>query len=80
MPEVSVSTSFETERLGDRDRTRLSRLARLQTSTITTDQRAATVLVTPDTQALIGEFGVERFGQPLFFPAVDRTGEELGVD
>jgi tungstate transport system substrate-binding protein len=25
-------------------------------------------LVTPETQALIGHFGVDRFGQPLFFP------------
>ena len=39
----------------------------------------ASFLVTPSTQALIGEFGVDRFGQPLFFPAADRTDEELGV-
>jgi tungstate transport system substrate-binding protein len=36
-------------------------------------------LVTPDTQALIGRFGVDRFGQPLFFPAADKADEELGV-
>ena len=39
----------------------------------------ASFLVTPSTQALIGQFGVDRFGQPLFFPAADRTDEELGV-
>ncbi len=36
-------------------------------------------LVTPNVQALIGEFGLDRFGQPLFFPAADKTDEELGV-
>ena len=36
-------------------------------------------LVAPDTQAVSGPFGVERFGQPLFFPAADKTDEELGV-
>lgn len=36
-------------------------------------------LVTPNTQALIGQFGLDRFGQPLFFPAADKTDEELGV-
>ncbi len=36
-------------------------------------------LVTPSIQALIGEFGVDRFGQPLFFPAADKTDEALGV-
>ena len=36
-------------------------------------------LVAPNTQALIGQFGLDRFGQPLFFPAADKTDEELGV-
>jgi len=36
-------------------------------------------MVAPETQALIGQFGVDRFGQPLFFPAADKTDEELGV-
>ena len=39
----------------------------------------ADFLVAADTQAQIGQFGVDRFGQPLFFPAADKTDEELGV-
>jgi tungstate transport system substrate-binding protein len=39
----------------------------------------AEFMVAPETQALIGRFGVDRFGQPLFFPAADKTDEELGV-
>jgi tungstate transport system substrate-binding protein len=34
-------------------------------------------LVKPDVQALIGEFGRDRYGQPLFFPAAGRTEAEL---
>ncbi len=30
-------------------------------------------------QQAIGQFGVDRFGQPLFFPAAHLTDEELGV-
>ncbi|NPA27168.1 MAG: solute-binding protein [Chloroflexi bacterium] len=33
--------------------------------------------VSPETQAMIGEFGVEKYGQPLFFPAAHMTEEEL---
>ena len=36
-------------------------------------------LVAPETQAVVSEFGVSRFGQPLFFPAATMTDEELGV-
>jgi tungstate transport system substrate-binding protein len=36
-------------------------------------------LLMPETQSVIGQFGVDRFGQPLFFPAAERTDEELGV-
>ncbi|MFN0073972.1 MAG: substrate-binding domain-containing protein [Chloroflexota bacterium] len=36
-------------------------------------------ILAPETQAIIGQFGVEKFGQPLFFPAADKTDEELGV-
>ena len=32
----------------------------------------AQFMVAPDTQKIIGEFGVEKFGQPLFFPDVDK--------
>ncbi|NPA06421.1 MAG: solute-binding protein [Chloroflexi bacterium] len=33
--------------------------------------------VSPETQELIGQFGVEKYGQPLFFPAAHLTEEEL---
>ncbi len=33
--------------------------------------------VQPETQALIGQYGVDRYGQPLFFPAADKTEAEL---
>ena len=36
-------------------------------------------LTTPETQALIGEFGKDRFGQPLFFPDADKTDADLGL-
>jgi tungstate transport system substrate-binding protein len=39
----------------------------------------ATFMVSPETQQMIGTFGVEKFGQPLFFPAATMTDEELGV-
>ena len=32
------------------------------------------------TQKLIGEFGVDRFGQPLFFPDANKTNADLGVE
>lgn len=37
-------------------------------------------MVAPETQAVIGEFGTEQFGQPLFFPDADKTDEELGLE
>jgi tungstate transport system substrate-binding protein len=40
-------------------------------------QSYAEWLVRPDVQALIGEFGRDRYGQPLFYPAADRTEAEL---
>ncbi len=39
----------------------------------------AEFLVSAETQAIIGQFGVERFGQPLFFPDANKKEEELGV-
>ncbi len=33
--------------------------------------------VQPETQALIGQFGVDRYGQPLFFPAAGKSEDEL---
>ncbi len=40
----------------------------------------AEFMTSPDTQALIKEFGVEEFGQPLFFPDADKTDADLGLD
>jgi tungstate transport system substrate-binding protein len=42
-------------------------------------QAFADFVVSPETQATIGEFGVARLGQPLFFPAATMTDEQLGV-
>lgn len=39
----------------------------------------ADFMVAPFTQETVGTFGVERFGQPLFFPAATMTDEQLGV-
>ena len=36
-------------------------------------------IVSPETQALIGSFGVDKYGQQLFFPAATMTDDELGV-
>jgi tungstate transport system substrate-binding protein len=33
-----------------------------------------------ETQAVIGEFGVDKFGQPLFFPDADKTDADLGLE
>lgn len=35
-------------------------------------------LIAPSTQEIIGQFGVDRFGQPLFFPDANKTDEEPG--
>jgi tungstate transport system substrate-binding protein len=37
-------------------------------------------LTAPDTQAVIGEFGKDKFGQPLFFPDADKTDADLGLE
>jgi tungstate transport system substrate-binding protein len=42
-------------------------------------QAFANFMVDPATQAMIGEFGVEEWGEPLFFPDADKTDEELGL-
>ena len=39
----------------------------------------ADFIVAPDTQTAIGQFGLEKFGQPLFFPAAAMTYADLGV-
>jgi tungstate transport system substrate-binding protein len=33
----------------------------------------------PETQKVIGEFGVDKFGQPLFYPDADKTDADLGL-
>ncbi len=38
----------------------------------------ADFLVSPETQAVIGGFGVEKFGRPLFVPVAGRREEDLG--
>jgi tungstate transport system substrate-binding protein len=39
----------------------------------------AKFMTAPDTQSVIGKFGVEAFGQPLFFPDADKTDADLGL-
>jgi tungstate transport system substrate-binding protein len=39
----------------------------------------ADFLIAPSTQETVSTFGVEKFGQPLFFPAATMTDEQLGV-
>jgi tungstate transport system substrate-binding protein len=36
-------------------------------------------IVSPETQTLIGQFGVAKYGQQLFFPAATMTDTQLGV-
>lgn len=40
----------------------------------------ANFLISEETQAVIAEFGVEKFGQPLFFPDAGKTDADLGLD
>lgn len=39
----------------------------------------ASFMIAEGTQSLIGEFGVDKFGQPLFFPDADKTDADLGL-
>jgi tungstate transport system substrate-binding protein len=39
----------------------------------------ANFLIEPATQKVIGEFGLDKFGQPLFFPDADKTDADLGL-
>ena len=39
----------------------------------------ADFMVAPQTQSVIGTFGVEKFGQPLFVPVAGKKEDELGV-
>lgn len=36
-------------------------------------------MIAPSTQKIIGQFGVDKFGAPLFFPDADKTDEDLGL-
>lgn len=40
----------------------------------------ANFIVDPATQKIIGEFGIEKFGQPLFVPDAGKDPAELGLD
>jgi tungstate transport system substrate-binding protein len=40
----------------------------------------ADFLTSEEGQAMIGEFGVDKFGQPLFFPDADKTDADLGLE
>ncbi len=40
----------------------------------------ASFLSDDTTQALIADFGVEQYGQPLFFPDADKTDADLGLE
>lgn len=40
----------------------------------------ANFLTSAETQAFIGDFGVEKYGQPLFFPDADKTDVDLGLE
>jgi len=39
----------------------------------------AKFMTDPDTQEVIGQFGVDKFGQPLFYPDADKTDADLGL-
>jgi len=39
----------------------------------------ANFMADPATQTIIGEFGLDKFGQPLFFPDADKTDADLGL-
>ncbi len=39
----------------------------------------ADFLVAPETQRVIGDFGRDKYGQPLFFPDAGRTEDEVGL-
>lgn len=40
----------------------------------------AKFLISDETQSLIGKFGIEKYGQPLFTPDAGKTASELGLD
>ena len=40
----------------------------------------AAFMIDPSIQDVIGKFGVDKFGQPLFFPDADKTDADLGLE
>jgi tungstate transport system substrate-binding protein len=40
----------------------------------------AEFMTAAETQAVIGEFGVDKYGEPLFFPDADKTDGDLGLE
>ena len=42
-------------------------------------QAFARFMIDADTQKTIGEFGVDKYGQPLFYPDADKTDADLGL-
>jgi tungstate transport system substrate-binding protein len=40
----------------------------------------AEFMTAAETQAVIGEFGVDKYGEPLFFPDADKTDADLGLE
>lgn len=40
----------------------------------------ANFMTSTDTQVMIGQFGMEKFGQALFFPDADKTDADLGLE
>jgi tungstate transport system substrate-binding protein len=39
----------------------------------------AEFMTAPETQAVIGKFGLEQYGQPLFYPDAEKTDADLGL-
>ena len=40
----------------------------------------ANFMTSAETQEVIGDFGMDKFGQPLFFPDADKTDADLGLE
>ncbi|HMD79974.1 MAG TPA: substrate-binding domain-containing protein, partial [Anaerolineales bacterium] len=36
-------------------------------------------MTAPSTQEVIGQFGVDKFAQPMFYPDADKTDADLGL-
>ena len=40
----------------------------------------ANFMIADETQAVIEQFGVDTYGQPLFFPDADKTDADFGLE